>query len=170
MGEFFRGWRRKAGCVTLVMACVLMAGWVRSVAYVDVISYMRERSWMRLESIEQIIVLSIARSDRTFDRLFQAYSEQFANHVEALNSSILLELEPQLEENGCFFVARESHAKQWYGFCRGVVLTSSTRRVIWTIPYYSIVLPLTAISAWLLITNPRKPAQKPPEPKATIGA
>lgn len=31
MREFFRGWRRKVGCVTLVMACVLTTGWVRSI-------------------------------------------------------------------------------------------------------------------------------------------
>ena len=34
MREFFRGWRRKIGVVTLVMACVFMMGWVRS-AFVD---------------------------------------------------------------------------------------------------------------------------------------
>jgi len=31
MGEFFNGWRRKTGVVTLVMACVLLAGWVRTI-------------------------------------------------------------------------------------------------------------------------------------------
>ena len=30
MREFFRGWRRKAGCALLVMACVTMWMWVRS--------------------------------------------------------------------------------------------------------------------------------------------
>jgi hypothetical protein len=30
MGEFFRGWRRKAGCGLLVMACVLGSLWTRS--------------------------------------------------------------------------------------------------------------------------------------------
>jgi hypothetical protein len=30
MREFFRGWRRKAGLVTLVMACAVMAMWARS--------------------------------------------------------------------------------------------------------------------------------------------
>lgn len=29
MREFFHGWRRKAGCVTLVMALVFTAGWIR---------------------------------------------------------------------------------------------------------------------------------------------
>ena len=33
--EFFRGWRRKAGCVTLVMALVCVAGWVRSQMIAD---------------------------------------------------------------------------------------------------------------------------------------
>lgn len=30
MREVFKGWRRKVGCVTLVMACVFAAGWLRS--------------------------------------------------------------------------------------------------------------------------------------------
>jgi len=30
MGDFFHGWRQKAGCIALVMACASMAGWVRS--------------------------------------------------------------------------------------------------------------------------------------------
>ena len=35
MREFFNGWRRKAGCVTLVMACGLMGMWVRSCIVID---------------------------------------------------------------------------------------------------------------------------------------
>lgn len=30
MSEFLRGWRRKAGVVTLMMACVVVVSWVRS--------------------------------------------------------------------------------------------------------------------------------------------
>ena len=30
MGAFFHGWRRKAGCITLAMALLLMALWLRS--------------------------------------------------------------------------------------------------------------------------------------------
>ena len=30
MREFFKGWRRKVGCVTLVMACAVATAWVRS--------------------------------------------------------------------------------------------------------------------------------------------
>jgi hypothetical protein len=35
MREFFRGWRRKVGCVTLVMTCALMGLWMRSIRTFD---------------------------------------------------------------------------------------------------------------------------------------
>jgi hypothetical protein len=35
MHEFFRGWRRKTGCVILVVACFLMIGWIRSLVWRD---------------------------------------------------------------------------------------------------------------------------------------
>jgi hypothetical protein len=41
MGEFFTPWRRKAGCVTLVMACVFMAAWLRSLTTRDQITFGR---------------------------------------------------------------------------------------------------------------------------------
>jgi hypothetical protein len=37
MSDFFHGWRRKAGFVTLLMAIVFMAGWVRSMSGIDVV-------------------------------------------------------------------------------------------------------------------------------------
>ena len=30
MGDFFKGWRRKSGCVLLVMTGLLMGAWLRS--------------------------------------------------------------------------------------------------------------------------------------------
>ena len=30
MGEFFRGWSRKVGVITLMLACALMSAWIRS--------------------------------------------------------------------------------------------------------------------------------------------
>lgn len=39
MRDFFRGWRRKAGVVTLVMASVVMGMWVRSGNISDFISF-----------------------------------------------------------------------------------------------------------------------------------
>ena len=35
MGDFFRGWRRRIGVVTLAVALVFMGGWVRSSVFHD---------------------------------------------------------------------------------------------------------------------------------------
>ena len=37
MREFFQGWRRKTGCVALVMALALMGGWIKSGTRGDVV-------------------------------------------------------------------------------------------------------------------------------------
>ena len=33
----------------------------------------------------------------------------------------------------------------------------------WEVPYWSIVIPLTLLSAWLLLIDPRKRANSPPQ-------
>ena len=38
MGDFFKPWRRKIGVVTLVFACLVAGGWVRSLTVREVIS------------------------------------------------------------------------------------------------------------------------------------
>jgi len=35
MSSFFHGWRRKTGCIALVMATVFVLGWIRSYDYGD---------------------------------------------------------------------------------------------------------------------------------------
>lgn len=35
MREFFKGWRRKAGCLVLLMSIVLLCGWFRSMIVTD---------------------------------------------------------------------------------------------------------------------------------------
>jgi hypothetical protein len=37
MREFFRGWRRKAGCLLLLAACALLVLWFRTLRVEDVI-------------------------------------------------------------------------------------------------------------------------------------
>ena len=71
-------------------------------------------------------------------------------------------------------------AEGWAGFGHGHAIwgddpstaTNHTglKRTFLIIPYWSFVVPLTAISAWLLLSTPRKPNQKSPEPAKVIGA
>ncbi|MDB5348549.1 MAG: hypothetical protein JWP89_6926 [Schlesneria sp.] len=39
MREFFRGWRQKVGCVTMVVACFVLGLWMRSLRIRDVIDF-----------------------------------------------------------------------------------------------------------------------------------
>jgi len=39
VGEFFKPTRRKLGVMTLVIACVFAAGWMRSLFFIDGISF-----------------------------------------------------------------------------------------------------------------------------------
>ena len=41
MGEFFKGWRRKVGVLTLLIACVFAAGWIRSPPRFELIVFSR---------------------------------------------------------------------------------------------------------------------------------
>jgi hypothetical protein len=50
MREFFRGWRRKAGCVTLMLACVFTTCWVRSLTKWDEINL--DRGLGRMDEME----------------------------------------------------------------------------------------------------------------------
>jgi hypothetical protein len=55
MWEYFKGWRRKLGVLTLVMACVFMTAWVRSRMLVDVV----ELPWIAIVSNRGILSVVI---------------------------------------------------------------------------------------------------------------
>jgi hypothetical protein len=57
MLTFFHGWRRKMGVATLVMACVSMAGWVRSFQSVDTFKLNAPRSIEEVVSVRGRIEL-----------------------------------------------------------------------------------------------------------------
>lgn len=53
MREFFRGWERKLGALTLMLACVFTAGWVRSLAMTDFLVVSTFGGSLALGSTEQ---------------------------------------------------------------------------------------------------------------------
>ena len=90
MREFFRGWRRKVGCVTLVMACALALNWAASYSTVN------------------------------------------------------------LPED--YYPDLESH----HGNIEYTKFVGTRREVVWQIPYSFVTVPLTLISAYLILRKPRK--------------
>src|SRR5689334_20227541 len=60
MLTFFHGWRRKMGAAALVMACVLMAGWLRSQIAIDVFAITDD---VAIGSADSSLMIQISRSN-----------------------------------------------------------------------------------------------------------
>ena len=107
MGEFFQGWRRKAGCLTLALACVLTVAWMRSRVVDD-----------RLQLASQTLISSAGSI---------AWLSDPSGDVIDWSSD-------PADPDGVVFLL---------GYGRET-------RLIMSLPYWSLVLPPTLLSAWLI--------------------
>ena len=145
MGEFFKGWRRKAGLVTLVMACLLMVAWMRSYGRYDEVRF-------SLHSISS-----------------DGGALLWGRHVPATGRRHILDT----SENA--HVAAFVWYRDWGGFrSEHRIFTQPnvfSEHNSWTIPYWSLVLPLTLLSAWLILVTPRneKRTQAPIDSRSQEG-
>lgn len=156
MGEFFKGWRRKVGLVTLAMACVIACLWVRSLGVEDVFLAWTDYADSYYTS-----------RDGSFhwDRISYASGEPMGK----LNSL------GYYRENHLGWETKRLPSREWItAIPRGVEwrraglgiqfivakFTDSSgvprRRVKWVIPYAPFAVTLTALSAWLILWKPRK--------------
>jgi len=140
MREFFRGWRRKTGCVTLLVACLLTGGWVRSLTRHDGINY---------------------RTGQQSDQ--RLISFQSAVHWCWLEGSADLHLFPTIDWYSFphatnLMVNHPQRTWRWsyagFGMHDFTYAGNATFTVL-VIPYWSIVLPLIVLSAWLLFSKSR---------------
>jgi hypothetical protein len=164
MGEFFRGWRRKAGCITLVLACLVMYPWVRSLRYFDAYH-------IPVGSTTSVCIMSVAGSATVnCDVHEEGDNEASEQHYKLsdFNAQIYDWFDGFSQFGNFMKVFRLKW--RWSGFGMGTCLDGPHLHSLVAIPYWSIILPLTGISAWLLLTKPRKPTQKAVEPSATVGA
>ncbi len=157
MGEFFHGWRRKLGCVTLVMACVFMGGWVRSQFTFDdlevpfgnaacgVTSMGGGLDFYRLTTLDQ----TSAWSSTTYSSGTEVTVDADGTPMETTPWSAQHQIEWR---------------RDWAGFHFGVSREGNRRDEDCMIPYWSIVIPLTLISYWLLLPKPRRSSQQDPGP------
>lgn len=130
MLEFFRGWKRKAGCVTLVLACVFAVGWMRSRDTFDAVYLCKQ--FIIFSARDQLIVSK---------QLELTFPEQ----------GMTWKLDPSLT----------GAVHWWSGSATSMSNLSSRPRMI---SYWAIVVPLTAISTWLLLSKPRTRVESPITP------
>ena len=130
MLELFYGWKRKAGLVMLLIACAFAAWWVRSRSVLDMV-FVRDR----------FIIVSGDWGVGIAQRVRLKWGD------------------PQGVDPG-FVDYNQSSMKE-------PIDIWSTTKYSWknleiespAVPYISIVIPLTVISAWLLLSKRRQPTK-----------
>ena len=157
MGEFFKGWRRKAGLVTLVMACLLTVGWMRSIAEFDCFC-LTGNSWLHVSWFN--VTIQSAEGRLTLFRDSPDYG------IAALwwsgeNAKTIEPYDPLGVAEGIHIEWRRDWACFTFGAYHVLEGTELIRTDVYDIPYWSLVLPLTLLSAWLILIKPRKAKGSP---------
>jgi hypothetical protein len=146
MQTFFHGWRRKTGVATLVMACAAMGVWIRSRLTEDSLVYFAK---------EDILGLSSRKSELSWTRYTPWNSDDLSRSsgTWVWSHDVVRQEAPDRYE-GYEVVWRF----QWLGFDLGErhEVHFAKRIVDWTIPYWSIAVPLTLLSVYLILRKPRK--------------
>jgi hypothetical protein len=170
MRQFFRGWKRKVGVVTLVVACLLMVGWVRSLENWESLHLTLLQGKTAVSSVEGRLVICRSPVNIHFG-MFEWITLSTASvfgpgngSLRPVDASTLFNVH---QGNGNEFLWRW----QFFGFDCGVIVpgSDSTLRIRYIfVPYWSVVVPLTLLSAYLLFSEPR-PAKKTETATATTG-
>ena len=160
MGEFLRGWRRKAGLVALMLACILMAAWVRSPLNADFVQFQLGTSYVTFASNQHGLWWVMSELPGS---IYQPGNLSFKNQTFALPGH----RRPFSNDPFGHLINWSWGTQQrsdWCGFHYGRYCDDRpfngihfTFRII---PHWAAVLPLTLISAYLLLAKSRFADQK----------
>jgi hypothetical protein len=160
MREFFRGWRRKVGVGTLVMACLLMGIWIRCPLNIDSIE---------IEIGSSIVTLASNQHGVWFVKSDLPDSQYYPSRLRGRSNGFTLPGRRRAFSDDPFGHLRdwdwESHSRSvWHGFhfaryCKknpinGMHLSFSI------VPHWTIILPLTLLSAYLILWKPRTKVER----------
>ncbi len=147
MHTFFHGWRRKAGLVLLMMALMCAADWTQSHLGGSLTYLTRTKRIVAMHGSVTLVVMD--RGDQIKSWIKSGMSAQKADAP----------------------VPAESRwSQKWQRTFAGVDLGSDVygnanqeldRATWYRVPYWSVVLFLTLLSAWLILWRPRKSASGP---------
>lgn len=156
MQEFFKGWRRKWGLVALLLGCMLMAGWVRSLLGFDYVKMpIAANVIFGISSVDQAIALKFGydeEDDNEFLWVFddRRYWGSVGYHQDAF-SDIRHQYPMYILEGDC---------PTWYWNWCGLSLGESphqyypsTRQSFLLVPYWFLVAPMLVLSLRLLIRS-----------------
>lgn len=125
MLAFFKGWRRKVGCVALIFALLVLLAWARSYAVVDVIRFVSGRNQFYIHAIEGRTLCHVSTAGIGSWNSWQTAS-----------------------------LANESVRRSATNHFENIVRESSSEELV-LIHFWALALPLTFLSAYLMLWKPR---------------
>lgn len=150
MRGFFKPFRRKVGVVMLGLACFVMVAWVRSIFIGDHFSFAADgRKRTRLISADGYLNLN---------------EEHYSWQIPSLPNSVWESAPRRPTESDDSDDVDAPMIWEWSAFGIDVGEFShdpglgDVRHFFCCVPYWSIVLPFTLLSAYLLVTKPRRSA------------
>lgn len=153
MWSHFKPLRTKFGVVTLVLSCLFLAGWVRGRWFVDRIQF-----WSDDRTQYCYFSCPIGLGSQRIEITEGPKSRRVG--IRSLSMDYFL-----VEHIESFFVfkLKDEFQWEWAGFRSGEYKSYTVPPApahveeiqIWIVPYWSIVMPLTLLSAWLVLSRPR---------------
>lgn len=134
MGEYFKPWRRKIGIAVLALTCLFTLGWIRSRIVKD-----------------HFTCVSVPKPSFQIMSLDNYIGVVWRENYSGGSSGIRL-LQSQFEPMSLW--SEERGGWRWHILGIGKIQVDNFLYA-WLVHYAAIVLPLTAISAWLLLSKPR---------------
>ena len=134
MGEFFRETRRKECLFILAVTCFLAAGWIRSFSLIDVFS----TPLVNIVSVDHSLILLLHKTLHPLHLWGVDTTDRSAMADDTLDS----ELRSVFVDFNWHFLGK--------GF--GIGGGPAVRVIL--LPYWSLVIPLTVLSAFLLLSKP----------------
>ncbi len=149
MGENFKGWRRKAGCVALAMALAFIFMWTRSQMVEDSLVWSGDKGEVELMfEFDSIVFAVLEQSDQL-------------RQTSVIPQWITRESTFELEDRDHLWKF------QWWGFRYGIDKGRTQSIYVWAISYSPPTVTMTLLSAYLLLSNPRRakvPVAQPERP------
>ena len=142
MHEFFQGWRRKAGLATLVMALVLTVAWMRSFVITDDLYLEFGKATHRVHSLHGCLCWIMGNGQQS-PMSFQWSSGPPNPHSEPWDDIGYYKGTWRLAG----VTIGTGQMQLDFGWSKVNVVVA---------PYWSLVLPLTLLSAWLILRKTRK--------------
>ncbi|WP_010587896.1 hypothetical protein [Schlesneria paludicola] len=148
---YFTPLRRKIGVVTTLMACVFTAGWVRSLLIYDLallalgdVTFCIETGWGEIDFGRVTTPGNKSHSywkSALLDAKNWRYQDEHGN--------------PRLCDHLSEDVDEVEWRWDWAGFHFGAGRDANSQTEDYILPFWSIVAPLSVLSAWLLFSEPR---------------